>query len=110
MQWPWKREPLPTTVLDERRVNEELSLISRRLKLCDDTLRRNPDDPDALFAKAVFLAKIREYRRSLQCLERVADLDPEYPGVWRTKAVIHVKLGERSEADACRRRASMEAA
>ncbi len=91
-------------------MNEELSLISRRLKLCEDTLRRNPDDTDALFTKGVFLAKIREWRRALQCLERVADLDPEYPGVWRTKAVIHGKLGETREAAACRRRASMEPA
>lgn len=109
MQWPWKREPLPTTVLDERRVNEELSLISRRLKLCDDTLRSNPDDPDALFAKAVFLAKIREYRRSLQCLERVAELEPQYPGLWRTKATIHTKLGETRQAEWCRSRGAEEA-
>lgn len=90
-------------------MNEELSLISRRLKLCDDTLRADPDNTDALFTKGVFLAKIREFRRALQCLERVVDLDPEYPGVWRTKAVIHVQLGETAEAEACRRRASAEA-
>jgi uncharacterized protein HemY len=110
MPWLRRREPIPRTALEERRVNEELSLISRRLKLCEDTLRRDPDNTDALFTKGVFLAKIREWRRALQCLERVTDLDPEYPGVWRTKAVIHVKLGETTEAAACRRRASMEPA
>lgn len=109
MPWLRKRERIPSTALEERRRNEELSLISRRLKLCEDTLRRDPDNTDALFTKGVFLAKIREWRRALQCIERVTDLDPEYPGVWRTKAVIHVKLGETTAAEACRQRASAEA-
>jgi tetratricopeptide (TPR) repeat protein len=108
---PWLRRGarIPSTALEERRVNEELSLISRRLKLCDDTLRADPANTDALFTKGVFLAKIREFRRALQCIERVVDIDPSYPGLWRTKAVIHVKLGETKEAEACRRRASAEA-
>jgi len=110
MPWLRRRGPIPATALDERRRNEELSLISRRLKLCEDTLRRDPDNTDALFTKAVFLAKIREWRRALQCIERVADLDPQYPGVWRTKAVIHVKLGETAAAEACRQRATADAA
>jgi len=109
MRWPWRREPIPSTTLEEKRVNDELSTISRRLKLCEDTLRKNPDDPDALFTKGVFLAKIREYRRALQCLERVATREPAYPGVWRAMATIHVKLGETDAAEACRRRAATEA-
>src|SRR2546426_5806307 len=90
MRWPWRREPIPSTTLEEKRGNDELPTISRPLKLCEDTLRKNPDDPDALFTKGVFLAKIREYRRALQCLERVATREPAYPGVWRAMATIHV--------------------
>ena len=110
MPWLRRRGPIPASALSERRVNEELSLISRRLKLCDDTLRREPDNTDALFTKGVFIAKIREWRRALQCIERVTDLDPGYQGVWRTKAVIHVKLGEVDAAKACRQRAAADAA
>ncbi len=110
MPWLRRQKPIPASALEERRRNEELALISRRLKLCEDTLRRDPDDTDALFTKGVFLAKIREWRRALECIERVTDLDPEYPGVWRTKAVIHVKLGETAAAEACRQRAMADAA
>jgi len=109
MPWRRRREAIPSTAHHEIRVNEELSFISRRLKLCEDTLKADPANPDALFTKGVFLAKIREYRRALQCLERVAKVDPDYPGLWRAKATIHVKLGETTEAAACRERASSEA-
>src|SRR3989442_10491470 len=86
MPWTRKRAPIPSTALEERRLNEELSLISRRLKLCEDTLRADPDNTDALFTKGIFLAKIREFRRGLQFLDRVADLEPGYPGLWRAEA------------------------
>ena len=49
-------------------MNEELSLISRRLKLCDDTLRADPANTDAMFTKGVFLAKIREFRQAGKAL------------------------------------------
>ena len=110
MPWPWRREPIPSTTLEERRINEELSLVSRRLKLCEDTLRADPDNADALFTKGVFLAKIGEHRRAVQCLERVAEVEPAYPGVWRAKAILHGKLGEVRAAEDCRRRSADEAA
>ncbi len=109
MPWPWRREAIPSTAIEETRINEALGLISRRLKLCEHTLRADPDNPDALFTKGVFLAKIREYRRALDCLDRVVEIDPRYPGIWRTKATIHVKLGETDLAEVCRRRDAVEA-
>ena len=109
MPWTRRRAPIPSTALEERRLNEELSLISRRLKLCEDTLRADPNNTDALFTKGIFLAKIREFRRGLLCLERVAGLEPGYPGLWRAMATIHGKLGEVDLAEACRRRAASEA-
>ena len=109
MPWTRKRASIPSTALEERRLNEELSLISRRLKLCEDTLRADPNNSDALFTKGIFLAKIREFRRGLQCLKRVAGLEPGYPGLWRAMATIHGKLGEVDLAEACRRRAASEA-
>lgn len=110
MHWPWKREPDPVSSVQERRVNEYLSMVSRRLKLCEDTLRANPDDADALYTKGVFLAKIQEYRRALQCLQRVGEIDPSYPGLWRTRATIHMKLGEFDKARSCRARGVDDAA
>ncbi len=106
----WKREPVPSSSIEERRVNEYLTMVSRRLKLCEDTLRAHPDDTDALYTKGAFLAKIREYRRALRCLDRVGELDPFYPGLWRTKAAIHTKLGEFDKARSCRARSADDAA
>jgi tetratricopeptide (TPR) repeat protein len=110
MPWSRKREPLRSTSVEEERINEQLASVSRRLKLCEDTLRADPDDTDALYTKGVFLAKIREYRRALQCLQRVGELDPSYPGLWRTKATIHLKLGEIDQARTCRDRNADDAA
>ena len=42
MHWPWSREPLRSTAHEEVRINEELVLISRRLKVCEDTVRADP--------------------------------------------------------------------
>ncbi len=109
MRWPWKHEPIAYVSVEEERINEELSSVSRRLKFCEDTLRENPDDADALYTKGVFLAKIREYRRALQCLQRVGEIDPAYPGLWRTKAIVYTKLGELAKARSCRAHSTDEA-
>src|SRR2546425_1407278 len=65
---PWRK----------RRINEELSPLSLHLKVCEDRLRADPDDVDALFTRGVLLAKILEHRRALRCIDRVAEIDAVY--------------------------------
>jgi len=106
MRWPWSR----TAAESEGRREEVLHLISKRLKECEDTLRRNPQDEDALFTKGVFLARIGEYWRSIQCLDRVTEANPEYPGVWHLKSSLYLRVGDPGKARACRERAQADAA
>lgn len=103
MRWPWSRHPPAES---EGRREEVLRLISKRLKECEDVLRADPDDADALFTKGVFLARIGEYRRSLECLNRVTSAHPDYPGVWFLKSSLYERVGDEARAAACRERAN----
>ncbi len=95
MRWPWERRASEES--PERR-EDVLRLISKRLKECEDALRRDPDDPDALFTKGVFLARIGEYWRSLECLERVTTINAQYPGVWHLKSSLYRRVGDLGRA------------
>jgi tetratricopeptide (TPR) repeat protein len=105
MRWPWDRRGESPS--DDRR-QEVLILISKRLKECDDALRANPQDVDALFTRGVFLARIGEYWRSIECLELVTELNPAYPGVWHLKSSLYLRVGDHGNARACRERAQVE--
>lgn len=101
MRWPWGRR-------GNHRANDRqqaLQLIAKRLKECDHALRKDPHDVDALFTKGVFLARIGEYSRSLDCLNRVTDLNPDYPGVWQMKSSLYVRVGDHDRARAAQKRA-----
>lgn len=102
MRWPWDRRPSKADGATSKTEGREVfDLISKRLKECEDALRKNPNDPDALFTRGVFLARIGEYWRSLQCLERVTQIDANYPGVWHLKSSLYLKMGETEKARAC---------
>ena len=105
MRWPWER---PAPAESDARRQEVLVLISKRLKECEDALRRDPGDLDALFTKGVFLARIGEYWRSLECLNRVTDQNPGYPGVWHLKSSLYARVGDRGAARQCQERALAE--
>jgi len=103
MRWPWVR---PAPAESEARRQEVLVLISKRLKECEDALKRNPDDPDALFTRGVFLARIGEYWRSIECLNRLTEARPDYPGVWHLKSSLYLRVGDHGAARQCRERAN----
>jgi len=115
MRWPWDRRPYPKSDPQDPKSEpapgagrEVLDIISKRLKECEDALKRDPNDPDALFTRGVFLARIGEYWRSLQCLERVTDINAEYPGVWHLKSSLYLRIGDHAKARACREHAQAE--
>ena len=101
MRWSRKTRPSKATRIE---FDDPLQLVSLRLKTCEDALKKDPDDPDALFTKAVFLARIREYRRAIDCLRRVTALEPEYPMVWGLMSLIYSKMGDYQNAKSCRER------
>ncbi len=51
------------------------------IRLCEKTLRRNPDDPDALFTKAAVLAGIGFHTDALACINVVSSQVEDYPGL-----------------------------
>ncbi|MFQ5884894.1 MAG: hypothetical protein ACE5IO_07320 [Thermoplasmata archaeon] len=61
-------------------------------------------DLDALFAKAAWLAKVKEYEKCVECLDIITKADPFYPGVWMLKAKMHSQLGNERMARLCQER------
>lgn len=55
--------------------------VRRLLHLCQVRLRSDPDDTDALFAKAAVLGQLGLYVHALECLQRVSSRDGGYPGL-----------------------------
>jgi Tfp pilus assembly protein PilF len=46
-----------------------------------------------------------EFEKALRRLDRVADSDDRYPGLWELAAQVYERLGEPDAAAECRRRA-----
>src|SRR5712691_5092945 len=74
-----------------RRVNFIMQLARERLKL-------NPKDVDALFALAAAQATLNDAKGGAQTLERLAEIEPNYPGLWPLKTKLHAQLGEAEKA------------
>src|SRR3989442_6059045 len=74
---------------DERA--QRLRLI---LQIATERLKLNSGDADALFAMAAAQATLDDAKGGLQTLDRLADLDSAYPGLWGLKTKLHAKLGQ----------------
>src|SRR5256712_317509 len=85
---------------DERA--QRLRLI---LQIATERLKLNPGDTDALFAMAAAQATLDDAKGGLQTLDRLADLDAAYPGLWVLKTKLHAKLGQAELAREARLRA-----
>jgi tetratricopeptide (TPR) repeat protein len=73
----------------------ESSVRGRILKIlerCDKRLERDPEDTDALFSKGLTLARLKRYEEAIQCLDRILEIKPDYPAVWRLKATIYTLM------------------
>lgn len=78
--------------------------MARRLKVpasegvyaqeCFRRLRRNPRDPDALFARAAVFASIRLWPEAIASLDMLTEVAPRYPGLWRFKARLYAEAGD----------------
>src|SRR5438445_3869573 len=85
---------------DERA--QRLRLIQQ---IATERLKLNPADADALFAMAAAQATLDDAKGGLQTLDRLADLDSRYPGLWVLKTKLHAKLGQGELARESRLRA-----
>ncbi len=94
----------PSAKGDEDR-HHRLELI---VQIASERLKHDPNDPDALFAMAAAQATLDDPRGGVQTLERLAELDPNYPGLWVLKTKLHAILGEADRARQSRLRAQQQ--
>ena len=75
------------------------------MQIARERLKLNPGDADALFAMAAAQATLDDARGALDGLERLAQIDDRYPGLWVLKAKLHARLGDVERARQSRVRA-----
>lgn len=68
---------------------------------CAERLRRNPRDPDALFARAAFHAASGREAKAITILDDLSKIAPDYPGLWRFKARLYAESGDDEMAARC---------
>ena len=70
--------------------------------LVREALRRNGNDPDALFVLAALRVREGHPEEGLSILDRVLVIDPGYPGAWFFKEKLHRMRGETRQAETAR--------
>ena len=78
------------------------------LQIARERLTLDPNDADALFALAAVQATLNEAAGGIQTLDRLAEIQPNYPGLWVLKAKLHARLGQEDLAQQSRIRGSQE--
>ncbi|MEE9181852.1 MAG: DUF2341 domain-containing protein [candidate division NC10 bacterium] len=63
------------------------------------TLELDENDPEALFTLGTCLLLDGKAQEALDTLNRLTLLDPDYPGLWRVKALVFEKLGNKGAAE-----------
>src|SRR6266511_4665127 len=98
--------PLPSRgggVLESQ--DERAQRLHLIMQIASERLKLNPSDPDALFALAAAQATLDDAKGGVESLDRLASLDPNYPGLWVLKTKLHARLGQTDLARQSRMRA-----
>ena len=80
------------------------SRVFRILETSESRLKENPNDVDALFAKATALAALERYDDSMKALNELTKINHKYPGLWLLKSKIYADMGDAQKAKLCRDR------
>ncbi len=91
-----------------RRPVLEVTDANRYVRAANERLSLDPRDADALFTTAALLARQGKLETAAHALDRIADIDTDYPGLWRFLARLYEALEEERLAGLCLSRASME--
>ncbi len=94
---------VPGAVLESQ--EERAQRLTLIMQIARERLKLNPRDADALFAMAAAQATLDDPRGGLQSLDRLAEFDASYPGLWVLKTKLHARLGEADRARQSRLRA-----
>ncbi len=71
--------------------------------LVSEALRKDANDPDALFVLAALRTQDGHPDEGLSLLDRVLGIDPDYPGAWFFKEKLHRMRGEEGMAESAHR-------
>lgn len=82
-----------------------LAKIKELYEKCEERLKLNPEDTDALFTKAAALARLKDFEMAVRVLNDLTRQDARYPGMWMLKAKLFDRLGDELKANLCRQRA-----
>ena len=82
------------------------SRVFRIMERSESHLKDNPEDADALFAKATALAVLQRYDESMSTLNELTRVDHRYPGLWLLKSKIYSGMGDEQKAKLCRERSA----
>ena len=77
---------------------------ARLIGILERRLAENSRDGDALFLLAAARAKAHDLGGAVAYLDRLADVDERYPGLWILKTKLHAQRGELEKAEASRAR------
>src|SRR5947208_1747561 len=97
--------PTPSSVLESQA--ERANRLRLIMQIASERLKLNPRDADALFALAAAQATLDDAKGGTQTLERLAVIDPNYPGLWVLKTKLHARLGQADLARQSRLRAEL---
>ena len=89
-----------SSILDRCRDLQVVCDAAHWKAICD-RLRADPTDSDALFACAAYLASDHQLDEAIESLDELAEVNPDYPGLWRFKARIFQEMGETELASKC---------
>ena len=89
-------------LMEEEQALPRVSKVYLRETL--DRLRRNPEDLDALFTFASWLAMRHRYMEAVEVLHEITKREPDYPGVWLLKSVVYKRMGKTRMAELCMER------
>jgi tetratricopeptide (TPR) repeat protein len=92
------REPEPAFKKELAFTIVQQGLVMKKRELVERALAIDPDSLDARFALGIFSYYENRLDRALEEFKRVAELNPNYPGVQNNLAAVYEKMGEREKA------------
>ncbi|MFQ6107772.1 MAG: ATPase domain-containing protein [Thermoplasmata archaeon] len=85
-------------VLTESDEETEGERILRMLKKQEELLAKNPTNERIWFSRGSLFADIGEFKRALECFDKVLDIDPGHAGAWSGRANALSHLGKPKDA------------
>lgn len=98
---PAALSPPPEEPIRRRGLEEEAVAIGRRLTTA---FRRSSREPTAILAEARAYLGRDQLDKALRRLDRLAEIDVAFPGLWAVAADVYEAMGEPEAAEECRRR------